>query len=336
MTRPTMYFGFFGLLLLGADRLLFHVRRIRFRRRAARKAPASRPPRSCCGCSSSHSSLTSRCAATTSRTRRSRDSIAPHVRAIFGLLRLGVPMGVSVLMEASLFVATALLIGSLGADVVAGHQIAINVASVAFMLPLGMAMATTVRVGLRRRPRRCASACATPVTSASPTCLVTQAFSCVVDGAVAACDLAPLHRRCERRVHLRAAAAARGDLPVFRRHPGHRERRAARTQRHHHPDDHHHRRLLGHRHAGRLVARVPARHGRARHVDRTDRRLERGCRPAFQPLRDAHATPCDPPSLSSRAAGRGIGYAQTPNRRKLPWRNGSTGGSSDSSSGCGR
>jgi MATE family multidrug resistance protein len=71
----------------------------------------------------------------------------PHWRTILGLLRLGVPMGISVLMEAGLFVVTALLIGGLGATSVAGHQVAINVASVAFMVPLGVAMATTVRVG---------------------------------------------------------------------------------------------------------------------------------------------------------------------------------------------
>lgn len=73
--------------------------------------------------------------------------VRPHWGEILELLRLGVPMGVSVLMEAGLFVATALLIGSLGTDAIASHQIAINVASVTFMLPLGVAMATTVRVG---------------------------------------------------------------------------------------------------------------------------------------------------------------------------------------------
>lgn len=71
----------------------------------------------------------------------------PRPRVIYDLLRLGVPMGISLLMEAGLFVTAALLIGSLGVDVVAGHQIAINVASVTFMVPLGIAMATTVRVG---------------------------------------------------------------------------------------------------------------------------------------------------------------------------------------------
>jgi MATE family multidrug resistance protein len=71
----------------------------------------------------------------------------PHWPVIRGLLALGLPMGVSIFMEGSLFVATALLIGRIGAVDVAAHQIAINVASVCFMLPLGIAMATTVRVG---------------------------------------------------------------------------------------------------------------------------------------------------------------------------------------------
>ncbi|HEV2607446.1 MAG TPA: MATE family efflux transporter, partial [Xanthomonadaceae bacterium] len=72
---------------------------------------------------------------------------APRWAAIRDLLRVGLPMGVSVFMEGSLFVATLLVIGSMGAVPVAAHQIAINVASLCFMVPLGLAMATTVRVG---------------------------------------------------------------------------------------------------------------------------------------------------------------------------------------------
>jgi MATE family multidrug resistance protein len=71
----------------------------------------------------------------------------PHWPSIRALLALGLPMGVSIFMEGSLFVATALLIGRIGAVDVAAHQIALNLASVCFMLPLGIAMATTVRVG---------------------------------------------------------------------------------------------------------------------------------------------------------------------------------------------
>ena len=72
---------------------------------------------------------------------------APHVAVLGGLLRLGVPMGVSIFMEGSLFVATALLVGSLGEVPAAAHQIAINVGSITFKGALGLAEATTVRVG---------------------------------------------------------------------------------------------------------------------------------------------------------------------------------------------
>jgi MATE family multidrug resistance protein len=71
----------------------------------------------------------------------------PQWPAIRELLRIGVPMGVTVLMEAGLFIATTLTIGTLGAGTVASHQVALNVASLFFMIPLGIAMATTVRVG---------------------------------------------------------------------------------------------------------------------------------------------------------------------------------------------
>lgn len=71
----------------------------------------------------------------------------PHWSSIAELLRLGVPMGITLLMEAGLFVTAALMIGSLGETTVASHQVALNAASVAFMVPLGLALAITVRVG---------------------------------------------------------------------------------------------------------------------------------------------------------------------------------------------
>jgi len=71
----------------------------------------------------------------------------PRWAQIRSLLASGLPIGVTVAMEGSLFIVTALLIGRLGAVPVAAHQIAINVASLCFMIPLGLAEATTVRVG---------------------------------------------------------------------------------------------------------------------------------------------------------------------------------------------
>ena len=71
---------------------------------------------------------------------------APRWPQIRELLGTGLPIGVTVAMEGGLFIVTALLIGRLGALPVAAHQIAINVASLAFMIPFGIAEATTVRV----------------------------------------------------------------------------------------------------------------------------------------------------------------------------------------------
>ncbi|MCW0396950.1 Multidrug resistance protein NorM [Xanthomonas sacchari] len=72
---------------------------------------------------------------------------APDLRAIVGLLKTGLPIGVTILMEGGLFIVTALLIARLGEVPAAAHQIAINVAQLCFMVPMGVAEATTVRVG---------------------------------------------------------------------------------------------------------------------------------------------------------------------------------------------
>lgn len=71
----------------------------------------------------------------------------PRWSRIVELLRIGLPIGVSIFVEASMFAMAALVIGSLGTVAVAGHQVALNFVAVTFMVPLGVAMATTVRVG---------------------------------------------------------------------------------------------------------------------------------------------------------------------------------------------
>jgi len=71
----------------------------------------------------------------------------PQLQRIGALLKIGLPMAVTLLAEGGLFVAVGLLIGTLGEAVVSGHQVAINVATFFFMVPLGLAMAITVRVG---------------------------------------------------------------------------------------------------------------------------------------------------------------------------------------------
>lgn len=71
----------------------------------------------------------------------------PDWRRIGALAALGAPIAGVLLLEAGLFWAVLLLMGRLGTHWVAAHQVAINVAAVAFMVPLGLAMAVTVRVG---------------------------------------------------------------------------------------------------------------------------------------------------------------------------------------------
>jgi MATE family multidrug resistance protein len=63
------------------------------------------------------------------------------------IFRVGTPIGITVLAEVGLFTASALLMGRLGTDEVAAHAIALQCASTAFMVPLGLGTAATVRVG---------------------------------------------------------------------------------------------------------------------------------------------------------------------------------------------
>lgn len=64
------------------------------------------------------------------------------------VLKLGLPMGLAMIFEAMLFNTMTLVMGSFGIVSVAAHQITLNVASITFMVPLGIGMAATVRVGL--------------------------------------------------------------------------------------------------------------------------------------------------------------------------------------------
>lgn len=72
----------------------------------------------------------------------------PHWARFREILKLGWPIGVSIAFEALLFNACVFLMGRIGVDEVAAYQVALNVAALAFMLPLGIAMAGGVRVGL--------------------------------------------------------------------------------------------------------------------------------------------------------------------------------------------
>jgi MATE family multidrug resistance protein len=63
------------------------------------------------------------------------------------LLRLGLPAAIQLLLEIGAFAFATFLIGKLGAVQLAGHQIALNVASFTYMVPLGIGSAAAIRVG---------------------------------------------------------------------------------------------------------------------------------------------------------------------------------------------
>jgi multidrug resistance protein, MATE family len=71
----------------------------------------------------------------------------PHWKHLAEIFHLGMPMGLTMMAEGMFFNASLLLMGAFGIAAVAAHQISLNVPSITFMVPLGIATAATVRVG---------------------------------------------------------------------------------------------------------------------------------------------------------------------------------------------
>lgn len=69
----------------------------------------------------------------------------PRLKALW---RLGLPIAITILLEIAIFNGAVFLMGLIGADSVAAHAVAIQVATFTFMVPLGLSQAATVRVGL--------------------------------------------------------------------------------------------------------------------------------------------------------------------------------------------
>jgi MATE family multidrug resistance protein len=76
-------------------------------------------------------------------SRREVWQLAPLGR----MLRLGLPIGAQHLLEFGAFALVALMMGWMGTQQMAGHQIAINLAALTFMVPLGVGDAASVLVG---------------------------------------------------------------------------------------------------------------------------------------------------------------------------------------------
>ena len=74
--------------------------------------------------------------------------LKPDWPRLWQLVKIGVPIGLMLLAEVGLFTGASLLQGRLGQAELAAHSLALTVSSLAFMVPLGISQATTVRVGI--------------------------------------------------------------------------------------------------------------------------------------------------------------------------------------------
>jgi len=71
----------------------------------------------------------------------------PKLTTHLTILKVGLPIGFSIFIEATMFAIVALLLAPLGADIVAAHQLVLNFTSLCFIIPLSIGMAMTIRVG---------------------------------------------------------------------------------------------------------------------------------------------------------------------------------------------
>ncbi|MFN0059435.1 MAG: MATE family efflux transporter [Planctomycetota bacterium] len=72
---------------------------------------------------------------------------ALHMSGFLQICRYGLPVAVQVALEVWLFQATSLIAGKLGTSELAAHIITLKIASLSFMMPLGISIASAVRIG---------------------------------------------------------------------------------------------------------------------------------------------------------------------------------------------
>lgn len=79
----------------------------------------------------------------------------PEKRYLKELLGIGVPIGISSTMEVTMFAAVSLMVSTISTLAIAAHQVAINFAAMMYMIPFGLSVAISARVGNsigRKRP----------------------------------------------------------------------------------------------------------------------------------------------------------------------------------------
>lgn len=72
----------------------------------------------------------------------------PDWKSFALVMRIGLPIGAAMLVEGGMFAASTQLMGLLGAAELAAHQVTLQITASAFMVPLGISQAATIRIGL--------------------------------------------------------------------------------------------------------------------------------------------------------------------------------------------
>jgi putative MATE family efflux protein len=164
----------------------------------------------------------------------------PEWQRMAEILRLGVPIALTVIAEGGLFSSAAFLMGRIGEIQLAAHTVALQVAAFFFQVPFGVGQAATIRVGYHRGPGR--------LGGAAHRRGLRRAFGrrdTAVPDAVRF-DL----RRCRRARQRRAGrlrcpvSVHRRRVPAVRRRPGSCRRRSTRAAGHARADGHRDLRLL--------------------------------------------------------------------------------------------
>ena len=81
------------------------------------------------------------------KTELLKEFDGPSLKVTKEILKLGIPIGIGIFAEMSMFSGAAIIIGQLGDKVLSGHAIALNIASIVFMLPLAIGLAGSTRIG---------------------------------------------------------------------------------------------------------------------------------------------------------------------------------------------
>ena len=193
-------------------------------------------------------------------------------RELFALWRLGLPMGAMILAEVGVFSAATMAMGLIGRTALEAHTAALQIVSIAFMVPLGLGIAAMVRVGLAYGAHNARAIAHAGWCAFGLTLLYAVLSATVMISAPRVSDR-PLHqcrraRECERRCDRRHAAESRGDLPDRRCESVRPREHAARTARFKMAFCHRDCWLLGGWRAGRPCVGLLNAARRCRHLDR--------------------------------------------------------------------